>query len=199
MGRKVFCLVHIMKKAIIILSVLTTVLIATCITLGIFLKESNAKVEKLDLEVYQNLQKLDQLDKQIKSLTDDNKNLQLQIGPKYQLDKDCDKAMKKWSGNTSEGVDIICSFGDKWKDEMNKYYNLLYNELNPDKRKWLVSSQKKWETFTKDNEELEWQTYDQINGGGSIMQTFSSQIYLDRYRDRAIKLMQLYDFLQLEN
>ncbi len=146
-----------------------------------------------------NFQKISQLENQIKSLIDTNETLQLQVEKEYPVDIDYDKAMANWSGNTAEGVDIICSFGDKWKDEMNKYYSLLYNDLNSDKRKWLKSSQKKWETFIKDNEELEWQTYDQINGEGSIMQIYSAQIYLDRYRDRTITLMDLYDFLHEEN
>jgi len=111
------------------------------------------------------------------------------------IDQKYDKAMSEWSGNTSEGVDIITSYGDIWKVEMNKYYNQLNDELTDDKRIWLVSSQKKWEEFTKENEGLTWHTYDQINHEGSIMQIYSAEIYLDSYKSRAIELKTLYEFL----
>ena len=114
---------------------------------------------------------------------------------KYPIDIEFDKEMKKWSGNTSEGVEIIYSNGDKWKKEMEKYYNLLYNELDENKRKWLDSSQKKWEIYSKDNEELERQIYDQKHHGGTIMHIFYADIYYNKYRERALYLMEKYEEL----
>lgn len=118
---------------------------------------------------------------------------------KYPIDIELDKEMKKWSGNTSEGVEIICSNGDKWKKEMEKYYNLLYNELDDNKRKWLDSSHKKWEIYSEDNEELERQIYDQRYHGGSIMHIFYADIYYNKYRERALYLMEKYEELTLDS
>lgn len=111
------------------------------------------------------------------------------------IDIEYENAMARWSGSTAEGVDIIISFGDKWKEEMNKYYSLLHEKLTDDKKDYLVSSQEKWEQFSKNDEELTWQTYDQLNHGGSIMRIYSSEIYLERYRSRALKLKELCEFL----
>jgi hypothetical protein len=81
------------------------------------------------------------------------------------------------------------------KAEMEKYLQLLTDELTDDKKKWVEKSQNQWEIFIKDNEELAWQTYDQIYHGGSIMQINSASIYYDRYHDRALYLISLYDTL----
>lgn len=126
-------------------------------------------------------------------ITIDGNNTGIDETKKYPIDIEYDKAMQNWSGVTLEGVDIICTYGDKWKNEMEKYYNLLYKKLNKDKKKWLISSQEKWETFTKENEELAWQIYDQNYHGGSIMQIFSAEIYYDKYRERALDLMKKYE------
>lgn len=123
----------------------------------------------------------------------DGNNTEIDKEKKYPIDIEYEKAMQDWSGNTAEGVEISCAYGEKWKSEMDKYYKLLHQKLDNDKKKWLVSSQKKWEAFTKDNEELAWQIYDQQYHGGSIMQTFSAQIYYDKYRDRALDLMKKYE------
>jgi cell division protein FtsB len=110
-----------------------------------------------------------------------------------------EKAMLGWSGNTQEGVDTICFYGDMWKAEMEEYLRLLEKELDDDKKQWLVSSQAKWEVFTKDNEELAWQTYDQMEHDGSIMQILSADIYYEKYKTRALYLKSLYDFLTVEH
>ena len=84
-----------------------------------------------------------------------------------------------------------------WKDEMDKYYNLLNDVLTPDNKQCLVSSQKQWEAFTKENDELTLQTYRQIYQGGSIVHIFAADIYYDKYKTRAVQLKALYDFINL--
>ncbi|TYQ16260.1 UNVERIFIED_CONTAM: hypothetical protein Cloal_2783 [Acetivibrio alkalicellulosi] len=110
----------------------------------------------------------------------------------HPIDIKFNEAINNWSGVTSEGVDIIVLYGDMWKSEMEINYNLLYKELNDEKKKWLITSQEKWETFSKENQELIWQIYDQKYHGGSIMQIFSAEIYYNKYRDRAIFLSEKY-------
>ncbi len=106
--------------------------------------------------------------------------------------------MKTWNGNTWDGVYIVTRYGDKWKVEMEKYYDLLLEELNEDKKKWLISSQEQWEVFTKENEELDWQVNDQLHHGGSIMHIITADIYYERYRRRALDLKQKYEILSYD-
>ena len=128
-------------------------------------------------------------------LQKENWLLMQRAGEEHFLDKDYRIAMSEWSGTTWEGVDIIASYGDLWKEEMEKYYQLLYDELNDDKKQWIVSSQEQWEIFTKYNEELTWQTYDQLHHKGSIMRILTAGIYREKYRTRALDLKYLYEYL----
>jgi hypothetical protein len=115
--------------------------------------------------------------------------------PKDKIKLDFEKEMSSWSGNTGEGVDILIRYGDIWKDEMENYYKLVYDSLLPEKRHWLESSQNQWEIFTKENEELKWQTYEQMFSGGTIMRIFEAHIYYQRYEARALQLRILYGIL----
>ena len=88
-------------------------LISMCAILGISLK--NAKVD------------IDVLTSKIDSL----ENIDSQ---QYNtLDQEYEKAKSEWTGNTAEYVVLTVSFAEQWKDEMDKYYDLLYNELNDKK------------------------------------------------------------------
>jgi predicted MPP superfamily phosphohydrolase len=183
-----------MKKAIALLSAAVTLLTAACGVLSFQLFNSNKinAADKKQLSALQDtLSKLQYENEGLKKAAENTPE-------EHPLDKEYNDAMKNWSGVTAEGVSIIGAFGDKWKAEMEKYYQLLYDALAEDKKKWLVSSQNEWVKFTKENEELTWQTYDQINHGGTIMQIFSSNIYLERYRDRTLTLKSLYDFLNIK-
>ncbi len=56
---------------------------------------------------------------------------------KHPIEIEFEDEMKTWNGNTWDGVYIVTRYGDKWKVEMEKYYDLLLEELNEDKKKWL--------------------------------------------------------------
>jgi len=187
-----------MKKTTVLLMVLLAVLTMSCIVLGALLNSHNKTVENLELEVSnleneisQKTELLIQAEKQIELLQQENQEI---TDRKHDLDIEYEKAMATWI-NTMEGVEIINSFGDIWKEEMDKYYTLLYDMLEEDRKKWLISSQEKWEIYTKENEELAWQTYDQVHHDGSIMKIYSAEIYLERYRSRAKTLIHLYNSL----
>ena len=150
-------------------------LISMCAILGISLKNAKADIDVLTSKI----DSLENIDSQQYNT----------------LDQEYEKAQSEWSGNTAEYVVLTVSFAELWKDEMDKYYHLLYNELNDEKRHWLVSSQEKWEIYTKENEELAWQTYEQIFNTGSMMKIYEANIYLEKYRSRALTLISLYDSL----
>ena len=87
----------------------------------------------------------------------------------------CDGYLKLWGRNdASSGVMYIL----RW-----------------DGNRLILESQEKWEVFTKDNEELTWQVFDQIHHGGSIMSNLTASIYYDKCRTRALYLKSLYDYL----
>lgn len=114
---------------------------------------------------------------------------------KHEIEKDFEKEMKTWSGVTSEGVEITMKYSDKWKSEMEKYYDLLHDELDEDKRKWLISSQTKWNEFSAANIDYLWHVNDQIHQGGSIIRIINAHNYYERYRNRALFLIKEYDDL----
>ncbi|MDM8534165.1 hypothetical protein QUF55_05595 [Clostridiaceae bacterium HSG29] len=153
-------------------------------------------------EVLELTNKVFELNKMVEKVKKENDEL-IQIVSDYEQSKhpieiEFENEMKSWSGNNDEGVYIVLGYGDQWKEEMNKYYNLLLEKLNEDKRKWLVSSQEQWELFTKENEELAWHVNDQIYHDGSIMRIFDANIYYYRYRDRALYLKEKYEILSCD-
>lgn len=118
---------------------------------------------------------------------------------RHQIDIEYEKEMSNpevWT--TAEMTDTTIKCGDMWKAEMEKYLDLLMEELNDDKKKWVSQSQEKWEISTKDNEELSWQVYDQMHHGGSIMSNLAASIYYEKYRTRALYLKSLYDYLTVD-
>jgi len=118
---------------------------------------------------------------------------------RHPIDVEYEKAMSNPEVWTTVGMSYTTTIhGDMWKAEMEKYLELLTEELADDKKKWVVESQEKWEVFTKDNEELTWQIYDQMHHGGSIMSNLTASIYYEKYRTRALYLKSLYDYLNFE-
>lgn len=117
---------------------------------------------------------------------------------KHPIQIEFENEMETWSGNTAEGVNIIINYANRWNDEMEKYYDLLYLELDEDKKKWLESSQGKWEAYVIENEELGWQILDQQYHGGSIIKILAADLYYSRYHDRAIDLIQKYEEITLD-
>jgi len=113
----------------------------------------------------------------------------------YTIDIEFSNEMKLWNGNTSDGVNITVEYGDMWKGEMEKYYDLLYKQLSGEGKEILVESQKKWEGYSETNNELKWKINDEVHKGGTIISIFSAYNYYERYRERAIFLKEEYDML----
>ena len=103
------------------------------------------------------------------------------------------EAMKKPENMspTASGA-VTCEYAEIWKEEMEKYYALLLEELREDHKEMLVSSQKNWESFVDEKNGLEQQIISFASGGGSMMIQISAGNYYDKYRERALHLMYLY-------
>ena len=185
--------------ALTVFSLLTTVLCAILIANKASINRELLSLSDkiIELENINSSQQTEilQLNHDIDLLQKENDQLIIDAEEVHIITKNYNKAMSEWSGRTGEGVSIIVSYAELWKNEMDNYYDLLYDKLKDEKKQFLILSQEKWELFTKDNEELAWQTYDQLNHGGSIMKIYTAQIYLERYRSRALTLKSLYDFL----
>jgi hypothetical protein len=110
----------------------------------------------------------------------------------HEIDKAYSEAMKEWTGTTVEGIEISTTYALLWKEEANKYYDLLYDELDDDKKALLVSSQEKWENFFIENKLLEEEISRRAFGNGSMRREFNASIPLYKYRERALELRSLY-------
>ncbi|MDR1689122.1 MAG: hypothetical protein LBS21_10995 [Clostridiales bacterium] len=113
----------------------------------------------------------------------------------HEIDKAYSEAMKGWTGTTVEGIEISTTYALLWKEEATKYYDLLYDELDDDKKALLVSSQEKWENFFIENELLEKEISRRAFGNGSMRREFNASIPLYKYRERALELQSLYEMV----
>jgi hypothetical protein len=161
-----------------------------------------SQLENVETELYDKKIETDILEEELFSLKSDNSSLKNRLNRLQEdlppLDVELENALAAGGTSTSDMVDIYCSYGDKWKDEMNRYLDLLTEKLKDDKKHFVALSQEKWSDFIKDNEELQWQTYDQIHHAGSLMYTYTAKCYLESYRSRALFLKNLYDFLTID-
>jgi len=163
------------------------------------LENENSEQEQEIVELTDKVAELNTLVKNLEVENEKQKNIIADYEQsKHPIEVEFENEMMSWSGNTGEGVRIIVGYGDQWKEEMGKYYDLLYDELDEDKRKWLTSSQAQWEVFTKENEELAWQVNDQMHHGGSIMHILNADIYYHRFRERALFLKEQYEIISYD-
>lgn len=186
----------------IILSIFSLILATVCVLLCVDLNRLNnnqntmlSKIKQLENDKLKQELQNTQIKDSYEILKEENSRLKKEVGSKHPIEREFEEAFSSWSGNTMEGVNILCQYGDIWADEMNKYYQQLFDELDPDKKQWIVSSQNQWERFTKENEELAWQTYDQVHHNGTIMQIHTAYIYYTKYKVRALELKVLFDYL----
>ena len=86
--------------------------------------------------------------------------------------------------------------GGSRKRKLERYRKDGVKELDEDKKKYLISSQQKWEEYIKENEELDLQILDQEYHGGSIMRILSADLYYNQYSDRALDLIEKHFILK---
>lgn len=138
--------------------------------------------------------KINALELEISSLRQENEELKYDQYDTDMLESEFIKAMSEASITPEKGAYTISVYEGKWKEEMEKYYKLVYDALPENKRKWLSSTQEEWEVFTK-NEILYWQAFDELYSNDSMLEYNSSAIFLNRYRARASDLRFIYNLL----
>jgi len=114
----------------------------------------------------------------------------------YPLDLEYNSALIESDGNRASLVDITWEFAEKWKDEVERYYNLLesyyapsnpeFSGLNEEEKELLRISQREWQTFCAATEELNYHlSWNHEPTGGTKIATNQFKLY----RDRAIELI----------
>ncbi len=158
------------------------------------------EIKELTIKVTELTEIIAKVKKENEIIEKENEDLKYNLAEynqsKHPIELDFEKEMALWSGNTSEVVEIIIRHGDRWKVEMENHYELIYKELDEDKKKYLISSQQKWEEYIKENEELDLQILDQEYHGGSIMRILSADLYYNQYSDRALDLIEKHFILK---
>ena len=99
-----------------------------------------------------------------------------------------DSSMVGMSSTTQE-------YAVKWREEMEKYLELLTEFLKDDEINWLSEAQDAWEVFARYNTRLEVQMHEYIFQQGSIMTIMASSTIYERYRSRALYLKSWYERL----
>lgn len=111
------------------------------------------------------------------------------------LDVQYEKEMKDSGGVTSEMIEITIKYAGLWKQEMEKYYDLLYDILDNEGKVCLENSQEAWEEYSNSNNELVFHVEEQRFGGGSYLNILEADLLCQKYRMRASELRELYELL----
>ena len=112
---------------------------------------------------------------------------------RHPIDVSMFEELEKPENMTTMGMAItVDKYGDIWKAEMEKYYDLLLEELTADHKQLLIASQKNWEAFIDDNNDLEYQILFYACFGGTMMHNIAASNYYEKYRQRALFLIYLY-------
>jgi cell division protein FtsB len=164
------------------------------------LGKRNKELEELKKKLNDKVIKYDEMESKYQRLTSDfeevSKELDIALADTHPLEKDYLDEISNWSGVTSDAVEINTRYKQLWEDKINKYYNLIYNALDDDKKYLIVSSQKKWEESIQIDEKLHWQWNDQLYNGGSISYVLNSDASCNIYRDRALALIRIYGIVE---
>lgn len=113
------------------------------------------------------------------------------------LDRELAEVCQEWM-TTVDMVDGHVAYGNKWREKMEHYLHLLHEELDPERRSWLMVSQEQWETFADANAQLQGAVYSQCHEGGTLVGIEMACSYYDRYRTRAMELKSLYETLTFD-
>ena len=98
------------------------------------------------------------------------------------------------SSSTSGMRGCTIEAGKKWDDELNKYYQLLMNELPEDKKAFLKEAQRSWITF-RDKERIFISAYYFEVKQGTMWHPISDHEDMELTRSRALQLRKWYEMI----
>jgi len=86
-------------------------------------------------------------------------------------------------------------YGDKWRDEMERYLELMQSELDEEAWELVAISQANWETFKWSDIDVLNQAYLHYYNNATITLLYRASNHYERFRNRALHLQMLYELL----
>lgn len=108
-----------------------------------------------------------------------------------ELDEECKRRLSNAQSNF-EITEINSEFADKWKAEIDKYYQKLLEISDPYFKEKLVESQTEWYIGVEKYAEERFRYLETIHQGGTISPVSASAFRRDLYRERALELFEMY-------
>jgi uncharacterized protein YxeA len=180
------------KKNIIIISCIVVVLMASgAITYKNVVDKNNNLVDKNKSLVNEN----EELNNNVATLEqekEEEENLQYL----YPIDIEYKEASKV-AMNTYAMMDTGYFYGDKWKVEMESYYEMILEKVDGEMEESVLDSQEAWELSRLSDVYLREDFLTNTGGGGTIEGVITASRYYDTHRERALYLMSLYELLDL--
>lgn len=170
-----------MKKKVISCLFFIVSIISISINIGIYSQYKGMKNDRDNYSLFNNY---------LKKISVDSSDTII-----YNLDEEFKKEMDNTNGVTSKIIEVLTKYSDLWEKEMNNYYSSLLNVLNNNKM-YLIQSQKSWEIYSNNNNQLIYQCNILLYGEGSYLNILKAEIVYQKYRQRAIELKELCTILQ---
>lgn len=109
-----------------------------------------------------------------------------------------DKELERRAANAQSNVELCeinLEYADKWKAEIDTYYQKLLSIAGPDFQKKLIESQTEWYINAEKHIDERFAYLQEVYQIGTIVPVKVSEYKYHLYRERAIELFQMYDRL----
>ncbi|MCL2837697.1 MAG: hypothetical protein FWE04_01325 [Oscillospiraceae bacterium] len=94
--------------------------------------------------------------------------------------------------------DVSILYGDKWREEMERNLELMYSDLSVERWELVVQSQESWLVFEERDMELFSRAISQAWAGGNAIGEFIAFRRYQLYRNRALYLERIYEYLMTD-
>ena len=113
------------------------------------------------------------------------------------LDRQYNEDMEKTNGITSEMIKVISDYSILWKSKMEQSYQMLMERFDENGKTMLENEQGIWNAYSQQNTQLKlYCNASGYDGGGTYLTVLEAELEYQRYRDRALELMDLYSIVE---
>lgn len=116
----------------------------------------------------------------------------------FVLDEQYENEIKESKGVTSEIIEITMKYAEVWKQEMERYYDQLYDALDDEGKSRLENLQEVWEEYSTSNKDFAFYMEEKRFGGGSYLNILEADLLYQKYRSRALELSEMYQEILTE-
>lgn len=142
-------------------------------------------------------------DKETSNTTESTTDKPTDTDTKSELDNytaaiELDKELERRAANAQSNVELCqinLEFKDKWKEEIDTYYQKLLSIAGPDFQQKLIESQTEWYINAEKHIDERFAYFKEVYQTGTIVPIAQSYFECNLYRERAIELFQMYDEL----